>query len=417
MPAIRLSHLQSSSPRLVNLLRAVWVVAILWFELGTFLHHVSQCAWPDVPINPEPQRSVTTRDAHTHVMLVADPQVLDHRSYPGRAPWLMWLSQRMVDVNLRKSWWATLRLRPHSVVFLGDMMDGGRFAMDDAEYEDYHARFKSIFALHDDTPVHYIPGNHDVGIGGVAAGFSDQAHARYVAHFGALNALRVLANHTFVAVDAPGLVEEDAARAAAGLSFERWAAARPAGPIAFVQDAAAAAQGQADGPVVLLTHIPLARPDTASCGPLRERGTIRQGAGYGYENTLSARVSQFLLESLRPVVKNSGDDHDYCEYRHPLPATDEMPLSTTGAVKEISVKSFSMAMGVRRPGFQLLSLVPPASVQAGTATFGDVPCLLPDQIGIYVSVYVPLIVLSVLALLLANAHRVWQGSGRAGRHT
>ena len=80
-------------------------------------------------------------------------------------------------------------------------------------------------------------------------------------------------------------------------------------------------------------------------------------------------------------------------------------MSTSGAVKEISVKSFSMAMGVRRPGFQLLSLVPPASAQAGTPTFRDVPCLLPDQIGIYVSVYVPLIALSVLALLLANAHR------------
>lgn len=55
-------------------------------------------------------------------------------------------------------------------------------------------------------------------------------------------------------------------------------------------------------PVVLLTHIPLARPDTASCGSLRERGTIRQGAGYGYENTLSARASQLLLEGLRPVA-------------------------------------------------------------------------------------------------------------------
>ena len=115
------------------------------------------------------------------MLLVADPQVLDHRSYPGRAPWLMWLSQRMVDLNLRKSWWAALRLRPDSVVFLGDMMDGGRFAMDDAEcvwctpihaigidamrarYEDYYARFKSIFALRAGTPVHYIPGNHDVG--------------------------------------------------------------------------------------------------------------------------------------------------------------------------------------------------------------------------------------------------------------
>lgn len=69
----------------------------------------------------------------THVLLVADPQVLDHRSYPGRAPWLMALSQRMVDLYLRKSWRAALRLRPDVVVFLGDMMDGGRHDMSDAE--------------------------------------------------------------------------------------------------------------------------------------------------------------------------------------------------------------------------------------------------------------------------------------------
>ena len=45
----------------------------------------------------------------------------------------MSLSQRMVDLNLRKSWWATLRLRPDMVIFLGDMMDNGRFDMSDDE--------------------------------------------------------------------------------------------------------------------------------------------------------------------------------------------------------------------------------------------------------------------------------------------
>lgn len=55
-------------------------------------------------------------------------------------------------------------------------------------------------------------------------------------------------------------------------------------------------------PTVLLTHIPLARPNTASCGPLREKGTIRAGAGYGYVNTLSVQASQFLLQSTRPSI-------------------------------------------------------------------------------------------------------------------
>lgn len=105
----------------------------------------------------------------------------------------------------------------------------------------------------------------------------------------------------------------------------------------------------------------------------------------------------------------SGDDHDYCEFHHSLTANDDIPLSEDGSVKEISVKSFSMAMGVRRPGFQLVSLGSPA----GSPTLNDVPCLLPDQLGIYVSVYVPLVLLSLLALLLANGYRVWNH----GAHT
>ncbi|KAF9005372.1 hypothetical protein BDZ89DRAFT_1080046 [Hymenopellis radicata] len=45
-----------------------------------------------------------------------------------------------------------------------------------------------------------------------------------------------------------------------------------------------------------------------------------------------------------------------------------------------------MAMGIHQPGFQLLSLVPP---QAGSTapTFADRPCLLPDQLSIYLSTY------------------------------
>ncbi|EKM54583.1 uncharacterized protein PHACADRAFT_185493 [Phanerochaete carnosa HHB-10118-sp] len=417
MPSARLSHLFKTGPRLVNALRTVWIAAIIWYELGTFIYCVSQCKWPDTQVKPELQHILQPEVLPTRILLIADPQVLDHRSYPGRSPWLMSLSQRMVDLNLRKSWWATLRMRPDLVVFLGDMMDGGRFDMDDAEYQGYYARFKSIFSIKNSTPVYYIPGNHDVGIDGVHAGFSEKAHERYVKHFGPLNRRLDIANHTLVIVDAPGLVEEDHERSISGLSYQRWAATHPGGPIAFTQKSAAVKRRTGNMPTILLTHIPLARPDNTYCGPLREQGTIRQGAGYGYENTLSVQASQLLLDSLRPAVVFSGDDHDYCEVGHLLLASDDVPLSEDGEVKEVSVKSFSMAMGIRRPGFQLLSLLPPSSVPVGSQTFLDGPCFLPDQVGIYISIYVPLMVLSLLALLLRNtysasqSHATWSGAG------
>lgn len=53
---------------------------------------------------------------------------------------------------------------------------------------------------------------------------------------------------------------------------------------------------------ILFTHVPLSRPEGASCGPLRERGTIHQGRGLGYQNLLTPQASQFLLQSIRPAI-------------------------------------------------------------------------------------------------------------------
>lgn len=147
--------------------------------------------------------------------------------------------------------------------------------------------------------------------------WSDEAHERYTSHFGPQNQVVDIANHTFVLLDAPGLVEEDHARYISGMSFARWAATNPRGPIAFAQQAAEIARaslrstspmsysralllGSNGQPTVLLTHIPLARSASASCGPLRELGSIRAGVGFGYSNTLSNALSDMLLTRLRP---------------------------------------------------------------------------------------------------------------------
>lgn len=55
-------------------------------------------------------------------------------------------------------------------------------------------------------------------------------------------------------------------------------------------------------PVVLFSHIPLFRPDSAGCGPLRESGTIRRGAGPNYQSTIGKGVSAFLLDHLHPTM-------------------------------------------------------------------------------------------------------------------
>jgi hypothetical protein len=60
--------------------------------------------------------------------------------------------------------------------------------------------------------------------------------------------------------------------------------------------------GKRDEPVILLSHIPLWRPDGLSCGALRERGAIRPGVGFGYQTMLGKETTTFLLNAIRPVA-------------------------------------------------------------------------------------------------------------------
>lgn len=93
----------------------------------------------------------------------------------------------------------------------------------------------------------------------------------------------------------------------------------------------------------------------------------------------------------------SGDDHDYCEHIH--------QSITSHPVREITVKSLSMAMNVRKPAFQLLSLFPAQYWDNVHPTYADVSCLLPDQLGIYLDVYIPCLLLSLCIVLCAAAIR------------
>uniref|UniRef100_A0A0W0FH69 UTP--glucose-1-phosphate uridylyltransferase n=1 Tax=Moniliophthora roreri TaxID=221103 RepID=A0A0W0FH69_MONRR len=249
---------------LKNFLRLLWVLVIVWYELVVFHKASSACSWPDA--------SFPKKSRPTHVLLVADPQIIDQRSYPDRNFILNWLTRFIVDLNLRKNWRAALRSQPDAVFFLGDMMDGGRVDMSDSEYEVLYRRFLGIFKLDEKIPRYCIPGNHDTGLG-VQDWFSPDARVRYEKHFGPLNRQVTVGNHTFVLLDAPGLVEEDYRRHGSGKPYSDWVPVR-GGTIDFVKSFA---QEEHEEPVILLTHIPLSRPEGSNCGPLREKGTIRRG--------------------------------------------------------------------------------------------------------------------------------------------
>ena len=131
--------------------------------------------------------------------------------------------------------------------------------------------------------------------------FSPSRIDRYISHFGPLNHQIELSNHSIIFLDAPGLVEEDRQRLLYGYSFSSWSA-KPNGPIDFIKKLPSSATGIDRKATVLFSHIPLSRPDGTDCGPLREKGSINKGSGFGYQNTLSEEATEFLLGSIRPSI-------------------------------------------------------------------------------------------------------------------
>ncbi|KAI1334317.1 putative manganese ion homeostasis [Xylariaceae sp. FL0016] len=468
-----------------HLLVAFWVLVMLWGERWTFANRVRSCDWDhweDWPPGATPHR----------LIFVADPQIIDPHSYPGR-PWpLNPLTMRITDNYMQRSYTQLQQqLHPDTVIFLGDLFDGGREwktargNFDDPEWAKDHrpqeeqkhlkqwrkkygeqywlkeyARFGNIFFDSWNLGGEYsgpyqrgrklissLPGNHDLGFG---AEVKIPARHRFNAYFGETNRVDVVGNHTFVSVDTVSLSADtsgmrdqvdlqgiygpvqqflkevkDVKRRAVQKELRFWKG--DIEDLVFEQRVEDInnvdtnrlpkmdpGEDGPDFPTILLTHVPLYRDPGTPCGPMREhwpptkppkgqtgpvipdhRNAIRVASGYQYQNVLNDEDSINLIKSIGNVKHVfSGDDHDYCEVVHSEKKEN---------VREITVKSLSMAMGVPTPGFQMLSLWNPIDEQGNTLTSAAGPtmqthlCLLPQQLSTFMT-YAVLGVLTVLAL-------------------
>ncbi|KNZ72877.1 hypothetical protein J132_01869 [Termitomyces sp. J132] len=347
----------------VNLFRFCWIVLVIWGDLGIYYWSLSTCRWPKLSSTEKP----------TRVLLVSDTQVQHPLEKDNRRmSFIGQLRRFMFDMNLRRSWHVTTRMRPQVVIFLGDMLASGRNVKDEIEYQRHAEKFKFIFSLDPSISAYHIPGNSDVGMGVSSSSFK-AIRRQYLNIFGPFNQQVVIHNHTFLLIDAPGLVDEDYQRAGTGTGFDDWTPLT-GGTAAFVKNIERDSK-----PLILISHIPLARPDSASCGPLREKGTIRRGAGHGYQNTLGKQTTAFLLQSLQPAAVYSD-------------------------IREVTVKSFSTAKHIRYPGFQLISLINPTT-DSNHDSFLDTSCSLPDQYSIYSRVYFSFFVFTMFTVFVFSLLR------------
>lgn len=302
-----------------------------------------------------------------------------------------------------------------------------------------------------------LPGNHDLGLG---IGIQRPVRDRFNAYFGEGNAINIIGNHTFVSVDTVSLSAKgqlDPTTGRQGINYSEDPNADIWKPVSEFLDTAKdrksrilarelnlragqpeyapqdrlalnlssalarsppppPALASTDLPSILLTHVPLYRTEGTPCGPLRERyppspsrsgeplekddaNAIAIQAGYQYQNVLTPALSSELIEKIGNVQQVfSGDDHDYCEVVH------RGYTAAGGGVREITVKSMSWAMGVRRPGFLMVSLWNPIDARgnpigAGTKTLQTHLCLLPDQLAIFIR-YALLLAFTLAALIL-----------------
>src|SRR5271156_2613010 len=233
-----------------NLLRLLWF--LLFFTIEHFLprHAIRNCSWP------------LDRPRECQVAIIADPQIVDENTYPRRGI-AMWLTKVFTDRYMRRNWAYLMRQKPGTVIFLGDLMDGGREWEDDKYVRVYglvtecrwfpeYRRFWKLFPYSEGTRIFpTIPGNHDIGLGdGIRVDRLDRFKTQFT-HTNATSDRLEICGFDMVLLDTPSLINT--------VSPEVY---EPT--LQFLDTPRDLRWGQGR---LLFTHIPLYRPPNTDCGP------------------------------------------------------------------------------------------------------------------------------------------------------
>ena len=450
---------------LVQALRYGWCLLVVWAERVVFYQAAASCGRTvpraddaiDIVIIADPQ--VIGRGTYSYAWPLYRLARLVSDVYLSKA-WLT-ISGRGVGSQLFSRKWRT-----DFVVFLGDMSDRGRWSHEKPEWRALQRRWERIYQGTEivrnaitlgrrsggHIPALLVPGNHDIGLprqdGAPQEAYAD-AHAFFRERYGMhTNASRVLSDsgalshnariplstdgesrtHELVLINALDLVGMEPI----GTQFDEagWETARSHAPdtTAMLGAVSADVASVRRVPRILFSHVPLSRGlDELSCdvpwrtarhGMRRESqrarvrgGAILQGGGIDktYQNLVLPRTSNWVLDSVQPAVVFSGDDHDHCETIH---RGIRKAASVDGGVHgfaqtdtpELTVKSISMLEGVRRPGYARLRLYGPRS--DGVPSLDYEPCVLPDQMALWLYVYLPCFVLTIAFMVFWRMHRL-----------
>ena len=200
-------------------------------------------------------------------------------------------------------------LRPSVVIFVGDLMDGGREWSDPKQFSRELDRFRNIFYPRSSKTLTIgVPGNHDIGFGDHVV---QSAYDRYLSTFGQLNSLINVANHSVITLDTVSLSASENlnSKLAAELFLEEFG--QKSKYLGYSHN-------------ILISHVPLYRPENVDCGPRRRTPPIKNQYGYQYQSRfinvdlIQPPLTHKILQAFRPALILSGDDHDDCVYHHKI---------------------------------------------------------------------------------------------------
>lgn len=349
-----------------------WVIIVNFVERIHVKYVLRKCQWKHW------EQWQPDGDPH-RIVLIADPQLVDENTYPERPDILNYFVKKLSDNYLHKCYrFMQHYIDPDTIFFLGDLFDGGREWNDDLWFKEYR-RFNKIFPKQPNRrTIQSLAGNHDIGFETIDI----NRLKRFSAFFGPPNDFIELGNHTIVLIDSISLSSEDPA-----IKNK---------PRQFLDNLNDLIQHQF--PRILLTHVPLYRYNNKQlCGSLRESSNLFPiQKGTQYQTVITSDLSSQILETVKPLIVFSGDDHDYCDVNH--------KLHDGSLTREITVKSTSMTAGIKYPAIQLLSLNNPINSPAqplkGTSdTFQTEMCFLPSPyFGLTLYILWLIVSISVLAI-------------------
>ncbi|TYZ60974.1 hypothetical protein PybrP1_005329 [[Pythium] brassicae (nom. inval.)] len=363
-----------------TVLKVVVVLAlvVLVAQVGVFfLYAATSCQLPSPSISPADAEKVD----ELRVLVLSDIHILGKRRRS-------WLERAWIDWQVRMTALSAFQVhRPELVLVLGDQLDEGGLPTPQRDWEEYVARFKHVTSSLRSLKTLYLVGNHDTSFGRY---METLEIARFERAFGPSNFVEYVGDHAFIGVNTMAL-DSDVTRADVKAQAEDFLASI---------DTEQLRASTAHGSVVLLTHLPLHRPDDMRCGDhrARESGHVTyEHPSFQYaahHHVLSEALSARLLSTIAPDVVLSGHTHAWCEF-----------AGHSDGVREFTVPALSWGQRPD-PSYALLGLRSRRAASEHAAVDGAmsaaVRCSVPNEHGVFA-----LYALTVMGLVLARLCRGW----------